>query len=375
MDGGDDRPYSERPEWKDVTPVAQEDGPEPLVVIRYPPGFEEVHSYFRAIQQRNEYSERALTLTAEVIEHNSANYTAWYYRRRCLKELNSDLSAELSFINTWARDSPKNYQVWYHRRWLIAEIASQLKASEDKDAETKIKDLGTCELEYHLDVMTVNDDFKNYNGWSHRQYIVQKFGLWHGELNFVEDLLRLDIRNNSAWNHRYTIVRNVSWPLTDKTRQREIDYTLSSLRKCANNESAWNYLAAFFGEGEGKVSWDSMPSVEAFCNELCGAIPDKDRLCRFAVEALAHVHEARGDMPKALAQLELLKEVDKIRANYWDYRCAALRKKGVSPAHAVAATAASPAAAAAKAGYPTGGASMQVAPTPSKAETAGESDK
>lgn len=46
----------------------------------------EVHSYFRAIQQRNETSKRALQLTAHVIEHNSANYTAWYYRRRCLKD-------------------------------------------------------------------------------------------------------------------------------------------------------------------------------------------------------------------------------------------------------------------------------------------------
>jgi len=366
MNAGEDVPYSQRPDWKDVTPVAQEDGPEPLVVIRYPPGFEEAHSYFRAIQQRNEYSERALTLTADVIEHNSANYTAWYYRRRCLSELKSDLSAELAFIDSWARDSPKNYQVWYHRRWLIAEISSQLKESEDEDAETKIKELGNRELEYHMDVMMVNDDFKNYNGWSHRQYIVQKFGLWHGELNFVEDLLRMDIRNNSAWNHRYTIVRNVAWPLTDVVRQREIDYTLSSLRQCANNESAWNYLAAFLGEGEGKVPWNSVPSVEAFCNELCEMIPDKDRLCRFAVEALARVHEARGDVPQALAQLELLKEIDKIRANYWDYRCATLRKKGGSPADAAATP--SPAAAAAKAGYPTGGAQLPVAP----AETAGD---
>ena len=37
---------------------------------------------------------------------------------------------------------------------------------------------------------------------SHRQFILQQFKLWHEELPFVEQLLREDIRNNSAWNHR-----------------------------------------------------------------------------------------------------------------------------------------------------------------------------
>jgi protein farnesyltransferase/geranylgeranyltransferase type-1 subunit alpha len=37
----------------------------------------EVMDYFRAIVQRQEFSERALQLTAEVIQQNSANYSAW----------------------------------------------------------------------------------------------------------------------------------------------------------------------------------------------------------------------------------------------------------------------------------------------------------
>lgn len=322
-------PYSKRPEWQDITPVPQDDGPEPIVVIRYPPGFEEVHGYFRAVQQRNEFSERALRLTADVIEHNSANYTAWWYRRRCLKELGSDLAVELAFTDKWARDCPKNYQVWYHRRWLIAEMASRLRelCPSSEEAEEQVRTLAQSELEYHMDVMEVNDDYKNYNGWSHRQFIVQKFGQWDKELPFVEDLLRQDIRNNSAWNHRHMVVRNTCRPLTDEIRQREIAFTIAAIRKCANNESAWNYLAAYLGDGPEKVSWASVPEVEALCREVLALAPEREQMCRFALEALARVHEARGETQDVLQQYELLKVVDRIRAKYWDWRATSLTAK------------------------------------------------
>jgi protein farnesyltransferase/geranylgeranyltransferase type-1 subunit alpha len=322
-----DLPYSEQARWKDIVPIKQDDGPRPLVSIRYPPGFEEAHDYFRAIQVANEYSERALQLTADVIEHNSANYTAWYYRRRCLSSLKSDLQAELEFTNGWARDNAKNYQVWYHRRWLIAELLEELQASDDADKAEKIEELGRQEVEYHMDCMSVNDDFKNYNGWSHRQFVVQKFNLWKGELEFVEGLLAQDIRNNSAWNHRYTVVRNAFWPLTEGTRQRELKFTIAALRRCANNESAWNYLTAFFGEGDGREPWNTRPEVEAFCLEVIAASASQEGVCRFAVEAMVHIHEAKGERAKALEQYNVLKVVDAIRATYWDWRVQLLQQQ------------------------------------------------
>jgi len=222
----------------------------------------------------------------------------------------------------------KNYQVWYHRRWLITEIAEQIKAgrmenfgNSSNSKDERIQELGQQELDHHLDVMQVNDDYKNYNGWSHRQFIAAKFGLWSNELIFVEDLIRDDVRNNSAWNHRYTIIKQTRWPLTDENRRREIDYAMKNLRLCANNESGWIYLAAFLGQGEGKVPWLSIPEVEVFVKEALDASgADPQRVCRFAVEAQARIHDERGERDEAIGRYNQLKFVDKIRANYWEWR-------------------------------------------------------
>lgn len=75
-------PFGERPEWNDVHPIKQDDGPYPVAAIQYSPRYVDTMNYFRAIWFSRECSQRALDLTAEAIELNPANYTAWYERVR-----------------------------------------------------------------------------------------------------------------------------------------------------------------------------------------------------------------------------------------------------------------------------------------------------
>lgn len=60
------------------------------------------------------------------------------------------------------------------------------------------------------------------------------------ELNYIEDLISQDIRNNSAWNQRYFVINNSApyYGVIDK----EIDYTFEKINILTKNESAWNYL-------------------------------------------------------------------------------------------------------------------------------------
>lgn len=145
-------PFNERPEWEDLEPVPQDDGPNPVVPISYTRQFRETMDYFRAILKKDERSVRALKLTAEVVGLNSANYTVWHFRRLVLEELGSDLEEELSFMEEIADLNFKNYQFWQHRRWVA-----------EKRGAVAVRD----ELKYTEIVL--QDDAKNYHAWSHRQ--------------------------------------------------------------------------------------------------------------------------------------------------------------------------------------------------------------
>lgn len=68
----------------------------------------------------------------------------------------------------------------------------------------------------------LEEDPKNYHGWSYRQWVVKRFNFWDAELTFTNDLILFDVRNNSAWNYRYYILFNNPNPPTDELLESEI---------------------------------------------------------------------------------------------------------------------------------------------------------
>eukprot|EP00882_Tetradesmus_deserticola_P016427 GHRQ01017545.1.p2 GENE.GHRQ01017545.1~~GHRQ01017545.1.p2 ORF type:complete len:102 (+),score=42.15 GHRQ01017545.1:83-388(+) len=91
-------PYSQRPEWNDVTPAEAAPGdPGSVVAVQYSEHDRELLGYFNACAAKGEKSERVLQLTADVIAANQAHYSAWQYRWEVLQELATDLTAEYQF--------------------------------------------------------------------------------------------------------------------------------------------------------------------------------------------------------------------------------------------------------------------------------------
>jgi protein farnesyltransferase/geranylgeranyltransferase type-1 subunit alpha len=70
--------YSDDNHWNDIVPLPQDDGGvNSLAAIAYTDDYSEAMSYLRAIMAKNEMSERALSLTEDIIDMNAAHYTVW----------------------------------------------------------------------------------------------------------------------------------------------------------------------------------------------------------------------------------------------------------------------------------------------------------
>ncbi|KAG8222735.1 hypothetical protein J437_LFUL008132 [Ladona fulva] len=307
--------YKDRPTWKDVTPVPQDDGPYPVVAIAYSEKFRDVYDYFRAVLKSKEKSERALKLTKDALDLNPANYTVWQYRRELLKSLNSDLAEELRYVWQMIEDNPKNYQVWHHCRVIVDWMQDPSK-------------------ELVLTEAILEQDAKNYHAWQHRQWVVRTFNLYDQELEFVSRLIESDIRNNSAWNQRYFVINNTTL-FTPEVIEREVNYTLEKIKIATFNESAWNYLRGVLEQQEnGLAGKDNL--VKKFCEELLDT-SEKGKtkspyLLAYVVDLLEESMGRGEDVPQNLEKaLEICKSLssthDTIRREYWNYISQSLEKK------------------------------------------------
>jgi len=292
--------YRDRVEWKDVTPIPQDDGPASIVAIAYTEKFKDVYDYFRAILKSNEHSERALKLVTDAITLNAANYTVWHFRRILLKSLGKNLQDELQYITNVIRKQPKNYQVWYHRGIIVQWLNDP-----------------TGELVF-IDEM-LNEDAKNYHCWQHRQLVLNHFKLWDSEVDYTTTLICKDIRNNSAWNQRYYAVTNTTG-FVDNVVHEEIDFCKDIINKAPNNESVWNYLKGVLTASGGL---DQFGYLKDYFEGKLQEGMDSPYLLSFLIDYYDECLEKKFDSLFAQRAISLCNtmatDVDCIRKEYWFY--------------------------------------------------------
>jgi protein farnesyltransferase/geranylgeranyltransferase type-1 subunit alpha len=295
--------YSTDPIWSDVIPLpTDEGGPNPLAAIAYAADYEEAMSYLRAVMATNEYSERVLDLTEDVIDLNPAHYTVWLYRAATLFALKTDLRAELEWVSDTARAHQKNYQIWNHRMMVVGQLGDS-----------------TGEAEFVEEMFGL--DGKNYHVWSYRQWLCRRFGLWgEGEMGFVGKMLERDVRNNSAWNYRWFLVNGreaegVQGVTDGEVKKREVEFATKAISKAPQNPSPWNYL-----RGIAKTSGGGLKELKGLATEYADISEPDGVRSSHALDLLADIL-ADEDKQQAGEALDLLAGTyDPIRKNYWEYR-------------------------------------------------------
>ncbi|GAA5971708.1 hypothetical protein JCM3765_007623 [Sporobolomyces pararoseus] len=328
-------PWSQREGWEDLQPVPQNDAPNCLVPIAYHEQYRDAMDTFRALVQKGEKSQRTLEVTEGLIQMNPGHYSVWKYRADTLLELKTELVQELELLDAMVKHHLKSYQVWQHRRTIVLAL-----------------DDPSRELEFTAKALSF--DSKNYHTWAYRQFILCHFysdaedkpssssttttkeerkRVWDEELEYVEKLIREDIRNNSAWNQRFFVAFESQMGGED-VGEREIQYAKTQLAISPNNPSAWNYLRGVLTRLSIPLS-NVLPFVLPLALNTPDSMPPNEPPVSssaqlpawLAIEFLADAksQEAEKEKKKEIGEeaavlFRSLVEYDPIRRFYWEFR-------------------------------------------------------
>ncbi|ETN38751.1 uncharacterized protein HMPREF1541_06789 [Cyphellophora europaea CBS 101466] len=331
-----------------------------LATIAYSKRYLEAMSYLRAVMAQNEFSERCLALTEDIIGMNPAHYTVWLYRMKCLRELwgvntqeteqvaenekkiEMGVDGELEWLESVSERNLKNYQIWHHRQSLLSLLP-----------ESSV--LPPSEISFLAHILSF--DAKNYHVWTYRQWLCRRYASTllvdpSPELIEMEKLLNDDCRNNSAWSHRYFVVFGLEelelmekgdkvrkeildeglLPVDEAAVEREIAYAKEWIEVAPQNPSPWNYL-----RGVLKRAGRNLQSEREFCETFVRPAGEEGVELDFegdavrsshAIDWLSQAYVEQGTeegKEKARRCLQALgTKWDIIRKNYWDYRAKGL---------------------------------------------------
>ncbi|QLL34166.1 hypothetical protein HG536_0G00230 [Torulaspora globosa] len=287
--------------------------PDELCQIMYTEEYKQTMGIARALLQKQEYSKRALDLTAKVIGLAPAFYTIWNYRFDIVMHMAEQeedaarlLNEELDWVDETTLNNPKNYQIWSYKQALL----------ERHPAPNFKRELPVLEL-------MINDDTKNYHVWSFRKWCVLFFQDFSQELSYSDLLIQKDVYNNSAWTHRMFVLKH-----SNPDREQidlELDYVKEKIELVPQNVSAWAYLQGLY---ENFLSGSYDAGILQFAQMLTNNVTDSAESpettlpeieSSYALEFLATVY-AKTDATKkkaVKAYQALAAKYDPIREAYW----------------------------------------------------------
>ncbi|KAJ1645881.1 CAAX geranylgeranyltransferase alpha subunit [Coemansia asiatica] len=325
-------PLSKQDEWKDVTPLEQEDGQFPICPIAYTDKYKEMMDYMRAAMAAGEVSERAYRLTSDVLKKNPGHYTVWVYRKKLIEELHLDIEDELAWLESIAEMYPKNYQSWHHREVIVCMLLDPQILADMPQDQRVCHSVIRRELSFLANV--IDEDSKNFHAWSYRQWLVRRYGIWEQEKVFINTMIDQDVRNNSAWNQRYFVLvqgdTSGNASIDDGVLQAEIDYAVEVIKRAPNNESPWSYIVGMLlRHAPEKLYKELLSRIQQLSNDASYGQAAKSS--PFYWSALVDIYESRAAKEDSDARektLDLARSActalatdhDPTRMKYWEYR-------------------------------------------------------
>jgi geranylgeranyl transferase type-2 subunit alpha len=212
-------------------------------------------------KEKNELDEKNLELLIKVAVIMPDFYTLWNYRKKIILDLENKkshedyykfLKNEINQISYFQKTNPKSYVLWNHRIWCLQNVC-------------KIEKILDIHLEASLLTAEINNcnfflerDDRNFHVWNHRFTIFnlirenfkEKFGdFLKKELNFTISMIKKNCSNFSAWHYRakliplYFVMNNIKWNSEDALNYLQIDLELiiNAVFTDPKDQTPWNY--------------------------------------------------------------------------------------------------------------------------------------
>jgi len=206
-------------EWKGVEFPDYPNNHEGFLKMDYSPDYGFIMNCLKYAIENSEYSVRTLRLTDVFIEKNPSNQVIFDIRRRALEALGFDPYEELKTLDEFMMSNIKCYQFWCHRKWLLSKIDQYLESEEQSVFRILVQDT------------------KNFHAWQFIIWFVRQFKKPEPFIQMIKDVLRFDIRNNSAWSALETIISNMKLQFSDY-----LDYAKLAFERNTSNSSAGMFL-------------------------------------------------------------------------------------------------------------------------------------
>ncbi|GAW83791.1 prenyltransferase alpha subunit [Plasmodium gonderi] len=115
-----------------------------------------VYSLLASFIESKIYSFEGYIVSSVAIKINPSYYSAWIYRRKCLRKLNLNFRNDLRFTRFIINDNIKSFQSWFHRRWLVEYIYKMTRRERRRKDQEDAQGGGACAENCHHCVSAEN---------------------------------------------------------------------------------------------------------------------------------------------------------------------------------------------------------------------------
>ena len=146
--------------------------------------------------------------------------------------------------------------------------------------------------------------------------MIRRFNNTEGEMEFIEEMLKYDIKNNSVWNYKFFLVLflNNNKP-TKEVIENEIKYGIEKIQKEPKNECPYCYIRGYVTKFGYKFS--DFPIIKEEMEKVMNA-PENNN--SFALNLLLDIYEEEKNESQFNGVIEALSSYDYIRKNYYGWR-------------------------------------------------------